>query len=328
MRSIRIHQSLVLALSVVVALLGAPAFADEGKDESGKQTEQNESTKNDESAKNEDEADKNDHESSRQDENEPSSDDTGEANEESTPDAADADEAEDRDVKSRREGAPARTATTAAASAASAQEGQGTVVIDPESDACPDGTELKIDNLRSDGTFGPITISNFTSTSFTWTSTQSVTTVLVKDGGGYSTNAGGTSGTASSLGQDISHVIFCLGAAVDVETPVEEPCDGDETMPGSQPCTPPCDADEDMPGVQECVKMPDVKVRPATPEDVSVRGERVARDTAVSPKRLAARASDVEGSVLPFTGGQLAGLATAALGLMLAGGGTLLIRRR
>lgn len=175
---------------------------------------------------------------------------------EPTDDDGDAEPTDDRDRRPRP--APRGRSATTSASAQPEPEGQGQVEFDPESTAgaCPGGTAMKIDNLRSNGTFGPVTISDFTNTSFTWTSTQAVSAVLVKDGGGYKTNPGGSSGSASSLGQDISHVIFCLGGEVpDVD--VEEPCDADETTPEAQPCEPaPCDADETMPGTQPCEPAP------------------------------------------------------------------------
>ena len=256
-RANRFVTGFVLALLVVGALSGAAAIADEGVDE--------------------------------------------EAQVEASPpaeepiEAAPLDDGEDAASAGGRAARPRpapRGGTTAASSSAQpGPDGQGSVEIDPESaeGACPGGTALKIDNLRSNGTFGPITISDYTNTSFTWTSTEAVSAVLVKDGGGHKTNPGGTSGSASTFGQDISHVIFCLGGdvpEVDAETPEVEvpceadgtmpeapgcmpaPCDDDGTMPESPECVPaPCEDDETMPGAPACVPAPceDDKTMPGTP---------------------------------------------------------------
>lgn len=253
----------VLALLVAGALSGAAAFADEGVDESAEQTE----------ALAEDAGLPLVEDAGEEAETLPPVEETDSGEEaEASPPAEEPAETESGDPEPRSR--PVRTgksggAAAAAATSSSAQpapEGQGTIEIDPESaaGACPGGTAFKIDGLRSNGTFGPITISDYTNTSFTWTSTESVSAVLVKDGGGHKTNPGGTSGSASTFGQDISHVIFCLGGEVpevDAEEPEEvdgeEPCDADETMPGTQACEPaPCDADETMPGTQACEPAP------------------------------------------------------------------------
>jgi hypothetical protein len=269
-------------------------------------------------------------------------------------------------------GGPDRGAGAVALST-SAQPGpedQGQVETDPESaaGACPGGTALKIDNLRSNGTYGPITVSDFTNTSFTWTSAETVSAVLVKDGGGYKTNPGGTSGSASSLGQDISHVIFCLGGDVpEVDAEEPEPCDADETMPGTQPCKPePCDADETMPGTQPCEPEPcDADeimpgTQPCKPEpcdadetmpgrqdctegvagaesgpkksegdDDDVQGAGLASDDEPDSAPLEGQAVQpaVEGASLPFTGGGVFPLLLVAFGLATAGGGAVLIKR-
>jgi hypothetical protein len=257
-RGNRILAGFVLALLVVGALSGAAAIADEGVDEGAQQNE----------APGEDAGLQLLEVAGEEPDTSPPAE--GELVETSPPSEADPsvdrgdDESADGGDARPRPAARGRTVAVAASALAQPdQEGQGQVEIDPESAAglCPGGTALKIDGLRSNGTFGPITISDYTNTSFTWTSTEAVSAVLVKDGGGHKTNPGGSSGSASTFGQDISHVIFCLGGdvpEVDAETPEdEEPCDGDETMPGTQPCEPaPCDADETMPGTQPCEPAP------------------------------------------------------------------------
>lgn len=301
--------SVLFAILLVLGATAVPAFADEGKDESGQNEEsqdsenKDESEKNDESAKNEAEGDR------ESDKNEADGDAESAKNEKS------GDRESDRNGGGDDGGSTASGSGSGNGSGSSNQTGQGHVEVDPASaeGSCPGGTAFKIDNLRSNGTFGPITISNFTMTSFSWSSTQNVTAVLVKDGGGVKSNAGGTSGSASSFGQDISHVIFCLSGDVVAGGQVDQ--DEDKV----------CDADDNMAnGIQECNKGDDTD----SPIEDEVLGDTLTNEDDEVAAAPAARgpSDEVAGETLPFTGAQLAGL--VALALMLMGGGGLFLLRR
>jgi len=200
----------------------------------------------------------------------------------------------------------------------------GRVEVDPASQlgSCPgNSVVLKIDNLRSGGTFGPITISNFTSTSFTWTSTQVVNAVLVKDGGGISINAGGMSGSATSLGQDISFVIFCLGQAPPPPPPSPPPppppCVDNPNTPRDE-CNPPQPCVDNLNTPRDECAAPEPPDRP----DDRVGGEIIAN---VDEPDQREPLRQVQPQTLPFTGAPIQHLLWLAL--LLQGAGALLLWR-
>ena len=206
----RFASSLILVLALMLA--GAPAaFADEGKDESGKQSESKESEKNDESKKNEA---KGDAESAKNEgDNEERDDDPAERETDDSDDAG-----SEKTRASSTDDDDARSSTTQRSRTVqrrtSGDEPQGNV-------PCPAGTiEFKIDRNPGDGTFSDgtltVTISGNDGDSFNWSSNIPVDSVLVKGGPVTQVNAGGTSGTATSAfnpssgeSYGISHVSFC-----------------------------------------------------------------------------------------------------------------------
>lgn len=329
--------SLLFALMLVFGAFAAPAFADPDKDESGSgETQSEEDEKAQEQAR--EDAQKAEEEQRREEEQareesakaeEDERREDGQAREESAKEGSN-----DSRSGSRSGGDREHRSTS---TSGSTQTGAGRVKANSGSagESCASGTAFKIDNLRSNGTFGPITISNFTNTSFTWTSTQNVTSVLVKDGGGLKINAGGASGTASSFGQDISHVIFCLSGDAVAGDVIEQPCDANAEMAGVQECKKgedkPCDAMPEVAGIQECDEvLPGLEQNPAKPQE-KVLGIRVskapAQPAAVAPAAVAAAPEAAPAAVLPFTGVQLASFLVAALALI-SGGGLMLFRRR
>ena len=309
--------SLIFALTLAFGAFAAPAFADEGKDESGQSEEL---AAEDEKAR--EEAQKAEEEKRREEEQARDEAQKGEADEDQGSDENRGGD-DSREVSSTGSAGDNNDRQTSSQSSTPTGGGTGEYVTNDK--ACPGGTGFKIDNLRSNGIYGPVTISNLTNTSFTWTSTVNFTAVMVKDGGGDKPNPGGTSGTASSFGQDISHVTFCLSGDDDDDDGgevIEEPCDANPNMEGIQKCDKDdqevCDRMPNVAGIQECVKGGVIKrpVRPTT----DAQGVQV-RQVPANP----APAEPAAGS-LPLTGAHLASFLLSALGLIT--GGILMIRRR
>lgn len=279
-------------------------------------------------------------------------------------DAADAD-GDDRDGdrtearESDRRAASGGQSTSSSDSDGPAPGGQGGNV------PCPSGSSeaFTVNGAISNGSYTDgtvtVTVTNATSTSFNWTSSQSLHAVLVKAGSTTEVNAGGTSGTAQSpfnpsSGQlyDISHVTFCYTPVTTTEL-CPPGTDLAGLPPGKHGCSIPkddlCPAGTDMAG------LPRDQVKSCDDDDVLGRTDKVCplgtdlagkkmddlddcnedrvlpnvitRPGTPSTPGTADEDEVAAGAVLPFTGG--GGLTTfASLGAMLIALGCLSLRSR